>query len=102
MDCENNVTRPRSIGGHAFAFSQECGADLFQRLLRPHVVLADDEDDTIDKTEGVREHERLQFSVVRSAPERALQKCPADLDLALREIEVPVSRASDDPARLAI
>jgi hypothetical protein len=91
-----------AVDDFVVTLSEELRPDLFQGPLRAKVILADDEDDAIDETERVREHQGLQFSVVRSAPEGALQKCPADFDFAVCKIEVPVSGASDDPAGFSI
>src|SRR5205085_12449141 len=42
------------------------------------------------------EHEALQFAVISSTPELALEERPADLHFALGWFQVPIARAADD------
>src|SRR6266850_1618492 len=78
---------------------QEPRADLLKSPLRSEIVLANHENDPIDESECVVEHEGLQLTIVGPAPEGSLQECPPDLHFAFRRPEVAVSRAADDSAR---
>ena len=53
-------------------------------LLGTNIILSDDKDNAIHKSEGVIEHELLQLAIVGPAPEFALQKSPANLYLTIR------------------
>ena len=83
-DDKDDVCSNCSVGGWKLSFLQKTGANFCQRLLRPKVLFADDEDDAIHKSKGVFEHELLQFAIVGSAPEFALQKRPSHLYLTIR------------------
>jgi len=53
-------------------------------LLGTNIILSDDKDNAIHKSESVIEHELLQLAIVGPAPEFALQKRPADFYFTVR------------------
>src|SRR4051812_11798174 len=85
-----------TIGRWAIYILLEPGADLLQCLSRAHVVFTSNEDDAIDETQSVIDHQTFQFRVVDTTPEFAFEKRPANFDFAGCGIEIPVARASDD------
>ena len=54
------------------------------------------------KSQRVLDHQRFQFTVVRSTPERPFQESPANLYFTLVAIQVPIARTSNDSTRSAI
>ena len=48
------------------------------------------------------EHQRLQLSIVGSAPELPFQECEPDLDFAFLRFQIVIARAPDDSAGLTI
>src|SRR6476659_2871081 len=83
-DGKDDVCSNCSVGGWKWSFLQKTGANFRDRLLRSKVLFPDDKDDAINKSKGVIEHELLQFAIVGSAPEFALQKRPAHFYLTIR------------------
>jgi hypothetical protein len=77
-------------------------ADLFYAPLGADVLHADAEDDAIDKTERVLQHEALHLAVVPATPMGAGQERPPDLDLALFFVIAVEPRRSDNPLRRKI
>src|SRR5207249_7380103 len=59
------------------------------------------ENDTIDKPEGMIEHEGLQFAVVCSAPKCSLDERKPDHHLTLLGAVFVITGASNDPSRLS-
>ena len=56
------------------------GTDFFDGALGAEIFGSDEEDDGIDKAEGVLQHESFHFTVKATAPVRTSQEAPADLD----------------------
>jgi len=63
---------------------QKTRTNFRECLLGTNIILSDDKDNAIHKSEGVIEHELLQLAIVGPAPEFALQKRPADLYFTIR------------------
>src|SRR6266850_1232561 len=72
---------------------QESRADLLKSPLRSEIVLANHENDPIDESECVVEHEGLQLTIVGPPPEALLKDCPPDLHSPSRPPGLAVSRA---------
>src|SRR6185312_13934831 len=88
-----------AIGRWTLQCLDKAGANFFERLLRAKIILAGDEDNAIDKAQGVIDHQSLQLAVIETTPKGALEKCPANLDLTDRRIQIPIARAANDPSR---
>src|SRR5436190_21283250 len=78
----------------------KCRHDLLQRFLRSKILFSDNERNAIHESKSVIQHQSFQLAVVGSTPEFALQKSPAYLHFAIRQIEIAVSGASHDPPGL--
>ena len=72
------------VAGWKLSLFQKTRTNFRKCLLGTNIILSDDKDNAIHKSEGVIEHELLQLAIVGPAPEFALQKRPADLYFTIR------------------
>src|SRR5579863_7426291 len=100
-DLENKI---RPVAGD-FAREEPVALDpanLGHRALRTPVLVTDPEDDGVNESKGMIEHQALDLAVRSSAPMTARQKGPSDLDLTdLGRIAIVPAR-SDQPVCGAI
>jgi len=77
-------------------FTAAHATDFFHGPLRAPVGLAYPENDRVDKSKRVLEHQPLDLQIVAAAPELAGKEGPTDLDFPdLRLITVVAARAND-------
>src|SRR5258708_2915403 len=76
--------------------------DLGHGALGTPVFLAHPEDDGVDETKGMIEHQAFDFAIGRSAPMAAHEKRPANLDLAEFGFIAVIAARADQPAGRAV
>src|SRR5258708_18431062 len=72
--------------------------DLGHGALGTPVFLAHPEDDGVDETKGMIEHQAFDFAIGRSAPMAAHEKRPANLDLAEFGVIAVIAARAEQPA----
>jgi hypothetical protein len=101
-DGVNEIRFDRHAVGWKVNLRHKIGANFRECLLGTNIILSDNKDDTIHKSEGVIEHELLQLAIVGSTPEFAFQERPAYFYFAIRWVQIAVPRAPNDSARLTL
>src|SRR5689334_2982321 len=68
-DGEDHIRQQATVARRPLDFPQKPCPDLVKCLLRSQVVLSHHKDHALDEAESMLEHQRLQLSIVDSAPE---------------------------------